>query len=160
MCIFAKKGMYTSLDDLIQRSHKSTEVKRAQAVKQDLANKNRQTIADILEVSVSFISKWRLIYEQFGAEGLRSLHQGAKPRAFLSEQQKAAVLAHISSHTVFGYSDLVAYLTNAYGVAYKHSQSYYDLLHQAGMTWHKSQKRNPRRQPQQVAARRQEIKKN
>ena len=129
------------------------------AVKQDLANKDRQVIADILSISVSFISKWRLIYEEFGADGLRSLHQGAKPRAFLSQEQKTAVLAHIGRHTVFGYQELVAHLADVYGVTYQHNSSYYDLLHAADMTWHKSQKRNPKRDEQQVTERREELKK-
>lgn len=152
--------MYTDLEDLIKRSPKPAEVTRGIAVKQDLAGKSRKLIGEILSVSESFVSKWRLIYNDYGVNGLISAHQGAKPRAFLSEEKKAAVLAHIRSHSVFGYGDLVSYLQSTHGVNYKHSQSYYDLLHEAGMSWHKSQKINPRRDEQKVQARRSEIKKN
>jgi putative transposase len=152
--------MYTDLEDLIKRSPKPSEVKRGIAVKQDLAGKSRKLIGDILAVSRSFVSKWRIIYEEYGVNGLVSAHQGAKPRAFLSDEKKAEVLAHIQQHSVFGRGELASYLQNTHGVSYKHSQSYYDLLHEAGMSWHKSQKINPRRDEQKVQAKRSEIKKN
>jgi transposase len=152
--------MYTDLEDLLKRSPKPLEVKRGLAVKQDLAGKSRKLIAEILSVTEAFISKWRIIYEEYGVNGLQSAYQGAKPRAYLSEEKKAEVLAHISSHQVFGFSELVAYLQINHGVSFKSSQSYYDLLHAARMSWHKSQKVNPRRDAQKVATKRDEIKKN
>ena len=154
------KTMYTDLDDLINRSPKRAEVKRGMAIRHDLAGKRRKMIAEILSVTEAFISKWRIIYDKDGVNALKSRHQGAKPRAFLTDEKKAEVLAHIRSHSVFGYSELVSYLQNTHGVTYKHSQSYYDLLHEAGMSWHKSQKTNPRRDEQKVQAKRIEIKKN
>lgn len=151
--------MYKDLEDLINRSPKPAEVKRGIAVKQDLTGKSRVLIGDILSVSASFISKWRRIYDEFGADGLISLYQGAKSRAFLSDEKKAEVLAHIKSHSVFGFQDLKSYLQSTHGVVYKHWQSYYDLLHEAGMSWHKSQKVNPRRDELKVQEKRIEIKK-
>lgn len=152
--------MYKDLDDLIKHSSKGAEIKRGIAVKQDLAGKSRKLIAEIMSVTEAFISKWRIIYDEYGVNGLLSAHQGAKPRAFLSEEKKALVLAHIRSHSVFSFSDLVSYLQKEHGVSYKSSQSYYDLLHEAGMSWHKSQKTNPKRDEQRVQERRTAIKKN
>lgn len=152
--------MYRDLEDLIKRSPKAAEVKRGLAIKQDLAGQRRRTIAEVLSVTEAFISKWRIIYDEYGVNGLKSAHQGAKSRAFLSDEKKAEVLAHIRNHRVFGYVELVSYLQSTHGVIYKHSQSYYDLLHAAGMSWHKSQKKNPRRDEQKVQERRAEIKKN
>ncbi len=151
--------MYEDLDDLIKRSPKPLEVKRGIATKQDLAGKSRNLIGEILSVSVKFISKWRLIYEEYGVNGLISTHQGARPRAFLTADKKAEVLAHIRSHEVFGRPELAAYLQGTHGVSFKSPQSYYDLLHEARMSWHKSQKTNPRRDEQKVQERRGEIKK-
>ena len=152
--------MYQDLEDLIKRSPKPAEVKRGIAIKQDLGGKSRKLIAEILSVTGAFIGKWRKIYDVYGVNALISAHQGAKPRAFLSDEQKAEVLAHIRSQAVFGTSDLVAHLQNRYGVSYKSSQSYYDLLHEAGMSWHKSQKKNPKRDEQQVQEKRTAVKKN
>lgn len=151
--------MYKDLADLIKHSSKPAEIMRGLAVKQDLAGQKRKTIGEILSVSVAFISKWRIIYDEYGVDGLTSLHQGGKPRAFLNEEQKAEVLAHIHSHEVFGLSELSAYLQTVFGVSFKSSQSYYELLHEAKMSWHKSQKTNPRRDEQKVLQRRAEIKK-
>ncbi len=151
--------MYKDLEDLIKHSGKPAEIMRGLAVKQDLAGQNRKTIGEILSVSVGFISKWRIIYDECGVNGLTSLHQGGKPRAFLNEEQKAEVLAHIYSHEVFGLSDLSTYLQTVFSVSFKSPQSYYELLHEAKMSWHKSQKTNPRRDGQKVLQRRAEIKK-
>lgn len=152
--------MYKDLDDLIRHSSKGAEIKRGIAVKQDLAGKSRKLIAEILSVTEAFVSKWRIIYDEYGVNGLLSAYRGARPRAFLSEEKKALALAHIRSHPVFSFSDLVSYLQKEHGVSYKSSQSYYDLLHEAGMSWHKSQKTNPKRDEQQVQERRTAIKKN
>lgn len=151
--------MYKDLEELIKRSPKPAEVKRGIAVKQDLAGKSRKLIAEILSVSVKFISKWRIIYDEYGVDGLESIHQGGKPRAFLDDEAKSKVLKHIQAHEVFSVPELAAYLQGTYGVSYQSSESYYDLLHGAKMSWHKSQKKNPRRDGQLVHEKRSEIKK-
>ena len=61
---------------------------------------------------------------------------------------------------MFSLADLVKYLKEVFEVEYKSMQSYYDLLHESNMSWHKSQKTNPRRDENQVLQRREEIKKN
>ena len=52
-----------TLEQIIEHSRDSRELKRALKVK-------HQNIVDYLQVSVSFISKWCLIYEEQGAEAL------------------------------------------------------------------------------------------
>lgn len=152
--------MYTDLDDLISNSPKSAEVQRGIAVKQDLLGKKRSEIASILDKTEAFISKWRLIYNEYGVNGLQSMHQGGKSQSLLSAEERSAILLHIQSHEVFGPVELMEHIHWMYGVKFKSMQSYYNLLHEAGMSWHKSQKRNPRRNSQSVIERRQEIKKN
>jgi transposase len=51
------------------------------------------------------------------------------------------------------------YLEEQYGVVYESKQSYYDLMQAAGMSYHKSEKKNPRRDEGKVLERREEIKK-
>jgi hypothetical protein len=46
-----------------------------------------------------------------------------------------------------------------HGIVYQSKQSDYDLLDAAGMSYHKSEKRNPNHDEQQVQERREEIKK-
>ena len=52
------------------------------------------------------------------------------------------------------------YVEERYGVVYQSKQSYYDLLEVGGMSYHRSEKVNPKRDEAQVLARREEIKKN
>jgi putative transposase len=46
-----------------------------------------------------------------------------------------------------------------YGVNYQSKQSYYTLLHQAGMSYKKRQASNPKKDQQQVLQKREAIKK-
>ena len=149
--------MYQSLEEIISKSSKPKEIVRAQAVKQDLAGKARSTIAEILDVSVKFISKWRLRYDAFGAAGLKMGHKGSK--GYLDEGQWQQAISHVQDHKVFGPKALMEYLQATFGVVFKSMQSYYELLHEAGMSWHKSQKANPRKDEEKIRQRRKEIKK-
>lgn len=152
--------MYKDIEDLIARSKKSAEIKRGLAVRQDIANQSRKVIGSVLGVTVAFISKWRIIYDTYGVNALISYHKGGTPRSFLNAEQRGIVLAHIQSHEVFTPKDLAVYLQREYGIFFKSGQSYYDLLHAAKMSYHKSQKENPRRDEAKIMERRKEIKKN
>jgi len=44
-------------------------------------------------------------------------------------------------------------------VIYKSKQSYYDLFDEAGISWHKSQKVNPKRNEKKISSKREDIKK-
>ena len=52
------------------------------------------------------------------------------------------------------------YVEAQYGVEYRSKQSYYELLEAGGMSYHRSEKHNPKRDEAQILARREEIKKN
>lgn len=47
-----------------------------------------------------------------------------------------------------------------YGIVYQAKQSYYDLLDASGLSYHRTEKSNPKRNEAQVRERRDEIKKN
>jgi putative transposase len=47
-----------------------------------------------------------------------------------------------------------------YGIVYQSKQSYYDLLDASGLSYHRTEKGNPKRNEAQVLERREEIKKN
>jgi transposase len=151
---------YQSLDELIARSGKTTEVLRALSGKNDLAGMPRNQIAQVLGCSVSFVSKWRLIYDECGADGLISLHQGGSPRAFLTPAEKQQVFGHLLSQPGASVSQLRQHLQTCYGVVYRSDRSCYVLLHQAGLSRHKSQKTNAKHDPALVEQKRKAIKKN
>jgi len=47
-----------------------------------------------------------------------------------------------------------------YGIVYQSKQSYYDLLDASGLSYHRTEKGNPKRNEAQVLERREESKKN
>ena len=51
------------------------------------------------------------------------------------------------------------YVEERYGVVYHSKQSYYELLDAEGMSYHRSEKHNPKRDEALILARREEIKK-
>ncbi len=57
------------------------EIKRAIAVKMIILGFKTQDICDVLDVSDSFVSKWKTIYENEGAGGLRLRYKGTRFRA-------------------------------------------------------------------------------
>jgi len=83
-----------------------------------------------------------------------STHKGGSPRSFLSVEEREQVIFHIKKHEVFGPTDLRKYLKATFAISFKSMQSYYELLHDAKMSWHKSQKINPRRDEQKIKERR------
>jgi putative transposase len=52
------------------------------------------------------------------------------------------------------------YIEAYYGIVYQSTQSYYDVLEAGGLSYHRTEKGNPKRDEAQGLARRDEIKKN
>ncbi|MBF0121668.1 MAG: helix-turn-helix domain-containing protein, partial [Desulfobacterales bacterium] len=70
------------LEDIID-SKEGREIKRAIATKMVLQGFDTKDICKLLEVSDSFVSKWKNIYEDKGAEGMLLSHKGSE--GFLTE---------------------------------------------------------------------------
>ncbi len=64
------------LEEIIDAAE-GREIKRAIAVKMVLLGFKTKDICDLLEVSDAFVSKWKIIYENEGAGGLRLHYKGA-----------------------------------------------------------------------------------
>jgi transposase len=148
----------TSLDTIINESKDAREVKRALSVKMGMTGIAPAMISQVLNVSLQYVSKWKVIYEAEGAEGLGLGYQGS--RGYLTDQEREAVIAWIGGHETLSVEALRDHLDADYEVVYQSKQSYYDLLEAGGMSYHKSEKANPKRDEAQVQARRDEIKKN
>jgi len=63
--------------------------------------------------------------------------------------KRLAVLAWLEQKNYWDLQELQAYLEDSYKVVFRPSQSY-ELFHQAGISWKKTQKRNPKKTPQLV----------
>jgi putative transposase len=147
-----------SLDEIINASAEPREVKRALSVKMGISGIAPAVISQVLNVSVQYVSKWKGIYEAQGAAGLGLGYQGSQ--GYLTAAQREVVIAWINGHQTLSVEALRDHLEGTYGVVYQSKQSYYDLLEAGGMSYHQTEKANPKRDEAQVQERREEIKKN
>jgi putative transposase len=146
------------LDEIINEARDAREVKRAVSVKMSAQGCSPVQISQVLNVSVQYVSKWRGLYEAEGGEALRLGYRGSE--SYLEEGQRQAILQWIGERETVSVEALRDYIEEQYGVVYRSKQSYYEFLDAGGMSYHRSEKDNPRRDEARVLARREEIKKN
>lgn len=146
----------STLEDIID-SLENLEVKRALAVKMFIVGFKTNDICKLLNVSDSFVSKWKIIYENEGASALRVNYRGGT--GFLTERQRIQVLVHLKNKPHCSVEELRDYIEDQFGVVYQSKQSYYDLLQAGGLSWHRTQAANPKRDDGLVLRKREEIKK-
>lgn len=147
----------TDLDEIINQSAEVREVRRALCVKMALSEMGTSQICEMLTVSQPFVSKWRTRYEAQGAAALRLGYRGSE--SYLGVEQREEVLGWIDAQETIRVEEVRDYIEEQYGVVYQSKQSYYELMQVAGMSYHKSEKKNPKRDETQVLERREEIKK-
>lgn len=119
------------------------ELKRALAVRMTLEGYKHQEIMKVLQVSSGFISKWKQEFVINGIEGLKLKHQGSK--GYLSSSEKQQVLKWLESQNEWNLNELEDHIAQEFQVTFAAKSSYYDLFHAAGISWKKSQKKNPRK---------------
>lgn len=136
------------LSQFIQGNPDPRELKRALAVQMVLQDYRHREIQALLQVSSGFISKWTGAFEQHSVEGLRLQHKGS--RGYLNAGERLAVLEWLRQKNYWDLQELQADLENSYNVVFRSLQSYYELFHIAGISWKKTQKRNPKKDPQLV----------
>jgi putative transposase len=146
----------STLEDIIS-SPENLEVKRALAVKMFLFDFKTEDICMLLDVSDSFVSKWKIIYENEGASALKVNYQGGT--GFLTEVQHIQIMVHLKNQPHCSVEELRDYIERQFGIVYQSKQSYYDFLKEAGLSWHQTQAVNPKRDEGQVLLKREEIKK-
>ena len=146
----------SSLDEMIDLPA-NREVKRALAVKMILLDFKTEDICTLLNVSASFVSKWKIKFENEGAEALKLNYKGGT--GFLTADQRDEILFYLRMQPHYSVEALRDYIEYHYGVVYHSKQSYYHLLNEAGLSWHKTQATNPDRDDAQVFQKREEIKK-
>ena len=132
-------------------------VKRALAVKMLLFDFRTEDICALLNVSDAFVSKWKIRFENEGASALKLNYKGGK--GFLTDDQRDEIIFYLRMQPHYSVEELRDYLERHYGVVYHSKQSYYDLLNEARLSWHKTQAANPNRDEAQVLQKREEIKK-
>jgi transposase len=135
--------------ELIRGNPDPRELKRALAIQMVMQNYNYLTIANILGVSVSFISKWKYIFVEQGVTGLRLRYLGSK--SYLDLAQRQIVLNWLKQRNNWHLPELKEYIEDRFGVVFGSNQSYYNLFKEANISWKKTQKKNPRLDAELVA---------
>jgi putative transposase len=147
-----------SLDKIINESLDAREVKRALSVKLVKTGEKPSKVSEWLNVSEAYISKWKGRYEEGGAEELRMGYEG--DAGYLSQEQRGEVLDWIKRLERVSVEQVRDYIEEKYQVVYRSKQSYYELLEAGGMSYHKSEKVNPKHNAEKVLEKRAELKKN
>ena len=127
------------LDDFIKNTQNAQEVKRALAVKMILTGTSYHEIENLLQVSHSFISKWKNQALFHGVDSLKLQYKGSK--SYLKPSSRAVVIEWLREQDYLRLGDLKRYLEQEHKVVYASDQSYYALFKEAGISWKKTQKR-------------------
>lgn len=133
----------------IQATPDPRELKRALAVQMVMQNYKHSTIGNILGVSVGFVNKWKYIFVEQGVSGLKLRYKGSK--SYLDSAQRQIVLNWLQKKNYWHLSELKEYIEDNFDVVFESNQSYYDLFKQAQISWKKTQKKNPLKDPELVA---------
>lgn len=147
----------TSLAAIIEGAQDVREVKRAVSVQMGLSGLAPAQICQCLRVSPQYVSKWKGVYEAAGADALGLGYRGSESSLSATHQQE--IVEWIGSHETVTVEAVRDYVEEHYGVRYKSKQSYYALLEAGGMSYHRSEKVNPKRDVEQVLERRAALKK-
>ena len=146
------------LDEIINEARDAREVKRAVRVKMSVQGFSPEQICRVLNVSLQYVSKWKGWYEASGGAVLRLGYRGSE--SYLGEAERQAIVQWIGTQETVSVEAVRDYIEEHYGVVYRSKQSYYELLEAGGMSYHRSEKHNPKRDEAQILARREESKKN
>lgn len=101
------------------------------------------------------ITTWKQKFEAEGIEGIRLGYRGAT--CYLTPEERVEVITWLRTRDYWNIDELFSYLDERYQVIYKSKQSYYQLLSEAKISWKKSQKSNPKHDPELVKKKREEI---
>ena len=145
------------LDEMLAQCEDVREMKRALSVKMVLQGISPAQVCELLEVSPQYVSKWRVAYQGADAQALRLSYQGSA--GYLTPEQRQDVRKWILQQTRLTPEGLRDYIQQQYGVLYRSKQSYYQMMHAACLSYHKSEKVNPKRDEAQVQEQRETIKK-
>ncbi len=91
-----------------------------------------------------------LAFEAYGIDGILLGYQARA--GYLYKEQRQEVIEWLQQKDYWLLEELSTHLSQKYDVEFKSRQSYYDLFTPAGLSWKKTQKRNPKHNAQEVAA--------
>ena len=137
-----------ALHDFIDNNPDPRELKRALAVQMVIQKYSYFEIRDVLQVSVGFISKYKQLFKEQGISGLTLKYQGST--GYLAPSAYLAVIKWLQKKNYWNLAELKQHVLDTYNVVFASPQSYYNLFKAAGISWKKTQKRNPKIEPELV----------
>jgi putative transposase len=143
---------------LIEETSDVRELKRAVCVKLREGGMLTEAVSEVLHVAPRTVRAWCQQYEREGVEGLRLQYRGSE--SYLSVEQRQEIEDWLGAQETITVEEVRDEIEARYGVVYQSKQSYYDLLDASGLSYHRTEKGNPKRSEAQVLERREEIKKN
>ena len=146
------------LAQLIDETMDVRELKRAVSVKLGEQGMATAAIGVVLQVTPRAVRKWRRRYEREGVDGLAVRNRGSE--SYLSIEQRQEVEDWLGAQETITVDEVRDEIEARYGIVYQSKQSYYELLDASGLSYHQTEKSNPKRNEAQVVERRDEIKKN
>ena len=63
---------------------------------------------------------------------------------YLKPEERAAIIDWVRKKNYWNLGELKAYIESRYEIVFSSQQSYYEIFESAGLSWKKSQKRNPK----------------
>jgi putative transposase len=146
------------LAQLIEETTDVRELKRAVSVKLCEGGMATEAVGAVLQVTPRAVRAWRQRYERDGVEGLRVRYRGSE--SYLSVEQQQELEDWLGAQETLTLEEVRDEIEARYGIVYQSKQSYYGLLEASGLSYHRTEKGNPKRNEAQVLERREEIKKN
>jgi transposase len=145
------------MEELDQLIKNNLEFLRAMAVKLRQKGMANQDVAELLNVTESFVSTWNTKYEKEGISILKPAYKGSK--SYVPENEKKEILFYLKKQENITVYELIDYIKRTYNIEYKSLESYYTLLKEGGMSWHRTAPANPKKDEAKIEAVRAEIKK-
>jgi putative transposase len=143
------------LMNFMEQTRDCRELKRAITVRMRLQNYSREQVAELLNVGPDYVTKWSSKFKQEGVAGLKIGYQGSS--GYLGEDERREVIEWLTQQKQWSLDSLSQHLKTEYKVVYQSKQSYYEILKQAKLSWKKVEPDNPKKDPEQVAAKQAEL---
>jgi transposase len=146
------------LAKLIEETTDVRELKRALSVKLSEEGMATEAIGAVLQVTPRAVRQWRKRSKREGVEGGHVRYRGSE--SYLSVAQRLAIEEWLGSQEPSTVDEVRGESEARYGISYQSKPSYDALLDASGLSYHRTEKGNPKRNEAQMLERREEIKKN
>jgi putative transposase len=132
------------------------EYKRAMAVKLLLLEFEPHDIAELLQVTESFVSKWKGLCFEHGVDAFVLKYHGYQ--GYLTSEQRQSITAWIKTQKIRTIDELIDFIRMTYRIEFKSRQSYYDMFTEAGITWKRAQSQHPDKDLDRIATKKKRLK--